>query len=266
MSDKVELLKENVKQAYGRIAQEDRCCGEASSESLGYAADQLGALPAGADQGLGCGNPLGFSHIKEGYTVLDLGSGGGIDCFIAAGMVGASGKVIGVDFTPQMIEKARRNAEKGKHTNVEFVLGDIERLPVEDGAVDLVISNCVINLTPDKRKVFEEIYRVLKPGGAFVISDIVWLRTKPDWIDSQIDTAGCVTGAIEKSELVAAITDAGFSSVDCLQETVYGPEIVEAAAADYLQDAGCCGSGSVESLGELQDSIASVTMRGIKAL
>ena len=264
MSRKFESVKENVKKEYGRIALQSRCCGDSASMDIGYSPDQLASLPTGTDQGLGCGNPLGFSFIKEGDTVLDLGSGGGIDCFLAAAKTGPTGEVIGVDFTPQMIEKAERNAGKDAHENVRFILGDIEDLPVDDGTVDLVISNCVINLTEDKRKVFREINRVLKPGGSFVISDIVWTKEKPDWIDGRKDTAGCVTGAIEKSEYESAIADAGFASFDFLQETVFGPDVIESAAEGYLRTVGCCDSDADGYLESLRDSIASVTIKGTK--
>ncbi len=177
-------LKKVVRERYGRIAKNSgsccgpakSCCGSASaaeavSRKIGYSEEEIKTTPEGANLGLGCGNPVAIASLKEGETVLDLGSGTGFDCFLAAGKIGKSGRVIGVDMTPEMVEKARSNAEKGGLTNVEFRLGDIDNLPVADGSADAVISNCVITLSPDKRRVFTEAFRALKPGAAVVISN-----------------------------------------------------------------------------------------------
>ncbi len=194
------------------------CCGptetEAKSQYIGYSAEELKALPEGANLGLGCGNPQAIANLKEGETVLDLGSGAGIDCFLAATQVGATGKVIGVDMTPQMLSKARSNAEDGGHTNVEFRLGEIENIPVADGTIDVIMSNCVINLSPDKQRVFDEAFRVLKVGGRLAISDIVAIAEMPDEMrnDSALYSA-CISGAIFASEIESMLDSAGFSDI-----------------------------------------------------
>jgi len=195
------------------------CC-DTGSEGFDYTAEQLGAIPKGADLGLGCGNPTALASLKEDEVVLDLGSGGGVDCFIAANRVGEKGKVIGVDMTPEMIQRARENAEKGGYENVEFRLGEIERLPVADNSVDVVISNCVINLSPDKVQIFREAYRALKPGGRVMVSDIVLLEELPESVRNSAEAiAGCVGGASIKNEYLAAVASAGFKNIEVVSET-----------------------------------------------
>jgi SAM-dependent methyltransferase len=184
------------------------------SQALGYSADETGAVPAGANLGLGCGNPQAIANLKPGETVLDLGSGAGFDCFLAAQQVGDSGRVIGVDMTPTMLSKARANAEKGGYTNVEFRLGEIEHLPVADRAVNVIISNCVINLSPDKPRVFRECFRVLEPGGRLAISDVVAFAELPAHIREDMALlTGCMAGASPISELTDMLHDAGFEDV-----------------------------------------------------
>lgn len=185
-----------------------------TSEELGYDPAELDAIPEGADLGLGCGNPLAMLGLSEGETVLDLGSGAGIDCFLAARQVGESGRVIGVDMTPEMIARARRNARDAGITNVEFRLGEIEHLPVEDASVDAIISNCVVNLVPDKQQVFNEAFRVLRPGGRLSVSDIVLLGELPVQIRESVEAyVSCLAGAIMKDDYLAKLSKAGFSSV-----------------------------------------------------
>lgn len=220
--------KEVIKKKYQEIAvlggsccSVSSCCGDSSpvdlSKSLGYSESDVQAVPD-ANLGLGCGNPTAFAELKPGNVVLDLGSGGGFDCFLAAQKVGSSGKVIGVDMTPEMVEKAQTNARKYGYLNVEFRHGDIEDLPVEDSSVDVIISNCVINLAPDKEKVFREAFRVLKPQGKVFISDMVLLEDLPEELKNDSGLlAGCIAGAVLKEEYLRLLKKAGFS-VEILNE------------------------------------------------
>lgn len=215
--------KEVIKKKYQEIAvlggsccSVSSCCGDSSpvdlSKSLGYSESDVQAVPD-ANLGLGCGNPTAFAELKPGNVVLDLGSGGGFDCFLAAQKVGSSGKVIGVDMTPEMVEKAQTNARKYGYLNVEFRHGDIEDLPVEDSSVDVIISNCVINLAPDKEKVFREAFRVLKPQGKVFISDMVLLEDLPEELKNDSGLlAGCIAGAVLKEEYLRLLKKAGFSA------------------------------------------------------
>lgn len=233
-------IKKNVREAYGKIAREggsccsssssccstsSSCCGgtetaESASKLVGYTDAELAGIPEGADMGLGCGNPVALASLKDGETVLDLGSGPGMDCFLAANRVGKKGKVIGVDMTPEMLERARQNAAKGKYSNVEFRLGEIENLPVADNSVDVVISNCVINLCQDKNRVFSEIYRALKPGGRLMVSDIVLEKELPENIKNSIEAyAGCIAGAALKTDYLQVIQAANFQNIKVVGET-----------------------------------------------
>jgi ubiquinone/menaquinone biosynthesis C-methylase UbiE len=217
---KKENIKRIVKENYGKIAETGCSCScgcnsnnmnnEQISKSLGYSERDIKAVPE-ANLGLGCGNPTALGEIKKGMIVLDLGSGAGFDCFLAANKVGKTGRVIGVDMTEEMINKARENAKKYGFGNVEFRLGDIEELPVDDNSVDVIISNCVINLAPDKSKVFNEAYRVLKKGGKMFVSDIVLLKelSEMDRKDEKL-IAGCVGGAVLRKEYIKLIKNAGF--------------------------------------------------------
>ncbi|MFA5134542.1 MAG: arsenite methyltransferase [Patescibacteria group bacterium] len=215
-------VKAIVKNRYASIARTSGSgCGcsrtGSTSRKLGYTEDQL-AQVGDADLGLGCGNPVAFSSIEEGDTVLDLGSGAGIDCFLASKKAGLSGKVIGIDFTEEMVVKAKTNALKGGFDNVEFRLGDIEKLPIDSGTVDIIISNCVINLAPDKDAVFAEAFRVLKPGGRLFVSDIVLLAelTEKQRNDENL-LSGCVAGALRRDKYIARLERAGFD-VEILSE------------------------------------------------
>jgi arsenite methyltransferase len=192
------------------------CCGGASqtSEKVGYSAEDITSVPEGADLGLGCGNPQAIASLKPGEIVLDLGAGAGFDCFLAARQVGPSGKVIGVDMTPAMLEKARLNCAKAGFAHVEFRLGEIEHLPVADASADVVISNCVINLSPDKLAVFTEAFRVLKPGGRIAISDVVAIKPLPKALTQSVEAyACCVSGAPEIGSLETMLVAAGFSEI-----------------------------------------------------
>lgn len=220
--------KQIIKLKYGEIAMSggscccsSECCGNTGTEdiskSLGYSGKEVRLVPE-ANLGLGCGNPTAFAELKEGDVVLDLGSGAGFDCFLAAQKVGNTGKVIGVDMTEEMVEKARANALKYGYPNVEFRLGDIEALPLEACSVDIIISNCVINLAPEKEKVFREAYRVLKPGGRMYISDMVLLAELPKEMHENEDLlVGCVAGAVLKEEYLRLLKEAGFA-VEILAE------------------------------------------------
>ena len=220
--------KEWVKERYGNIAtgKQRGCCGDASccdpaatGERIGYRAEELAAVPEGANLGLGCGNPVALASIQPGETVLDLGAGAGFDALLAAARVGPEGRVIGVDLTPEMVAQARANATKAGAANVEFRLGDIETLPVEDACVDLVISNCVINLTPDKAKVFREIARVLRPGGRMAISDLVLDKPLPEKVvRDDRSYCACLTGAIPRHDYLKAVEEAGLVGVGVVSE------------------------------------------------
>ncbi len=226
---KVDAVHRIVREQYASVAERSgasccssgettSCCGTSNAKDtamqLGYTAEELAAVPDGANMGLGCGNPQAIADLQPGEEVVDLGSGGGFDCFLAAQRVGANGKVIGVDMTPQMISTARANAAAGGYHNVEFRLGEIEALPVADGVADVIISNCVINLSPDKARVYREAYRILKSGGRLAISDVVAIADMPEALreDAQL-LSGCISGASSVEENETMLRAAGFSSV-----------------------------------------------------
>ena len=247
-----DAIRAAVRDTYRQIAlaESSSCCAPADSsccapsalvqigsEQLGYSAEEMTSVPEGADLGLGCGNPGAIAAMTPGETVLDLGSGAGFDAFLSARVVGATGHVIGVDMTPAMVSKARANAEQGGYANVEFRLGEIEHLPVADEAVDVIISNCVINLSPDKPAVFREAYRVLRPGGRLAISDVVASAELPDEVRGDLSLySGCVAGASQIGELEAALADAGFVDIRIAPKDESKAFIEEWAPGRHLTD------------------------------
>ena len=268
-------IKVLVKDRYGKIAgkggsccpTKGSCCGtlppEEISKGIGYSEEEMNAVPQGANLGLGCGNPIALASIKEGETVLDLGSGAGFDSFLAASMVGPRGKVIGVDMTPEMINRARENADKGSYSNVQFVPGELEDLPVDDNSMDAVISNCVINLVPDKKKVFKEVFRVLKPGGRLMVSDLVLRQKLPLSIENSIEGyVGCISGAVMKDVYLDAIGSAGFGDVEVIEESPFSLDFFVSDSTDQAIDQSP--KMSAEEVNGFADSVSSIKVRAIK--
>lgn len=267
-----------VREGYAKVAKQKgsccapvaSCCGETDrtqeiSKKMGYTEEELNVVPEGANLGLGCGNPVALASPKEGETVLDLGSGAGFDCFLASSKVGDRGKIIGVDMTPEMVEKARDNARKGNYANVEFRLGEIENLPVGDNSVDAVISNCVINLSPNKKRVFVETFRVLKPGGRLMVSDIVLLKELPDAIKNSIQAyVGCVSGAMLKDDYLRAVKEAGFQDVRIVDETAFPAELMvsDPIAKEIMKKL----EMKPESVGKVASTVLSIKVHGVKPI
>ena len=266
-------IRQNVRESYSQVAEasnnssccgtESSCCGVSDdaaintlvSTRLGYSENDLDKVPTGADMGLGCGNPRAIASIKTGETILDLGSGGGFDCFLAAAETGDSGRVIGIDMTPTMISKARNNANKGKYNQVEFRLGEIEHLPVANDTIDVIISNCVINLSPDKKQVFSEAFRALKPGGRLAISDVVASTELPDEMKQDLALySGCMAGASLISDLQIILEQCGFEKInispkdeskDFIKDWAPGSGVedyVLSATIEAAKPGGCSGS------------------------
>ncbi|MGZ7043059.1 MAG: arsenite methyltransferase [Methanobacterium sp.] len=221
-------IKDFVKERYSKIAVGEEtnsscCCGQdliiEQAKAAGYTVEDLKSIPEDAVFGLGCGNPTALAELKEGETVLDLGSGGGIDVFLAANKVGETGKVIGVDMTEEMVATAKKNAEEGKYSNVEFKLGEIENLPIEDESIDVIISNCVINLTPEKLVAYKEAFRVLKQGGRLLVSDLVTEGEIPEEIRRSFQAwSDCIAGAMEKQDYLDTIKESGFGEVEIVEQ------------------------------------------------
>ena len=273
---KEDETRKAVREGYARIvresgsccASESSCCGStgparSSSMNAGYTDEELKAVPEGAGLGLGCGNPVAFASLREGDVVLDLGAGAGLDCFLASDRVGKHGRVIGVDMTPEMVDRARDNAKTGGYTNVEFRLGEIENLPVADNTADVVISNCVINLVPDKGRAFAETFRALKPGGRLMISDIVLLEELPDFIKDSIEAyIGCISGAILKDEYLEAVKSAGFEDVTIVDEALVPVELMinDPTAQTIIEKVGI----SFEEAKKLVPSVMSIKIHGVK--
>ncbi len=265
-----EKVHEVVQGRYGKIAREGvplpeaGPCGprpEAIARRLGYASEEIATVPDGANLGLGCGAPLRFLSLEPGETVLDLGSGAGFDAFLAAREVGERGRVIGVDMTPEMVERARRNASSAGFLHTEFRLGRIEALPIESASVDAVTSNCVINLVPDKASVYREIARVLRPGGRMVVSDVVLLATLPPLVaESAAVFTGCVGGAALRSDALAAIEDAGLVGIEIVKETGFGESFEEFVPVELREQALAAGI----DLAAVVRSVRSITVRARK--
>jgi SAM-dependent methyltransferase len=271
-----EQIRNKVREGYAQVARiNSSCCGPKTtgccggspvreiSKGVGYTDSEMDSVPDGANLGLGCGNPVALASLKEGEVVLDLGSGAGFDSFLAANRVGQKGKVIGVDMTPEMLDKARENAAKGGYKNVEFRLGEIENLPLADNYVDIIISNCVINLSPEKERVFQEAYRVLKPGGRLMVSDIVLLEELPAAVQQSVAAyIGCLAGATLKQHYLATVQKAGFRDVKVIEESSFG--------TDYMSDDSVAGSVfsdaniSRDDLKKLGRAIRSVKVSALK--
>jgi SAM-dependent methyltransferase len=265
-----------VREGYGKVAvKKSSCCGHGNASSdvcgfteniskkMGYTDEDIKSVPEAANLGLGCGNPVALASIKEGDTVLDLGSGGGFDCFLAAKKVGKNGKVIGVDMTPEMIDRARENAREGNYKNIEFRLGEIENLPVADSSVDLIISNCVINLSPDKMRVFKESFRALKPGGSLMVSDIVLLKELPGFIKNSPGAyINCIAGATSKETYLRTIKEAGFQEANILDETPFPIEAMvnDPTAKTVFEDLNI----PAEKLKEIAGSVVSIKVQAKK--
>jgi arsenite methyltransferase len=272
-------VRKAVREGYAKIATQNNscrtpassCCGSPDrideiSKKIGYSEEELNAVPEGANLGLGCGNPVALSSLVEDQTVLDLGCGAGFDCLLAAEKVGHNGRIIGVDMTPEMIEKARENAAKSSYHNIEFRLSEIENLPVADNEVDVVISNCVINLSPDKARVFREAWRVLKPGGKLMVSDIVLLKKLPYSIKNSVEAyVGCLAGAVMKNEYLGLIEKAGFNQVEVIEETSFPVELMAndpTAAAAIIKDSNV----TTEETKKIGASVLSIKVSAIKQL
>lgn len=260
-------IEEAVRDRYGSFAasklSSEYAGVRAVAEAFGYSTEQLSSIPAEANMGLSCGNPTAYAHLRPGEVVVDLGCGGGLDVFLASAKVGPEGRAIGIDMTPEMIERARRNAEKGDYTNVEFHLASIDKLPLEDNSVDCVISNCVINLAPDKQSVFREIARVLKPGGRLAVSDIALKKQLPSEVSSDLLAyVGCVAGAILIDDYKRGLIEAGFAHaeiVDTKQDlNIYSKvenqeSACSTATALPVATSSCCGPMETSDGGRLSD-------------
>jgi SAM-dependent methyltransferase len=268
-------IKRAVKEGYARIAKQatsdyaSRCCSgdadipEELSKRMGYTDEEIQAAPPESNLGLGCGNPVALASLSEGETVLDMGSGAGFDCFLASDRVGPLGKVIGVDITSEMVEKARANSRKGGYANIDFRQGDLENMPVADNYVDVVISNCVINLIPNKRMAFREAFRVLKPGGRLAVSDVVLLKELPEFVKSSTEAyIGCLAGAIMKDDYLDIIKSIGFGDVRVMAESRFPVEslISERSGCSTPNDPAI----TPEQQKKVADSVLSIRISAIK--
>ena len=268
-------IKRAVREGYARIAKQatsyyasrSGCgCADISEEickKLGYSEEEIQAVPPESNLGLGCGNPVALASLNEGEIVLDMGAGAGFDCFLASTRVGSSGKIIGVDITSEMVDKARANARKGGYSNIDFRQGDLENMPVADSYVDVVISNCVINLIPNKNMVFREAFRVLKPGGRLAVSDVVLTKELPEFVKrSSKAYIGCLAGAIMKDEYLKIIKSVGFSEINVVAESSFPVEslLCETAGSAVIEMPRI----SAEQQKEVADSVLSIKVNAIK--
>ena len=268
-------IKRAVREGYARIAKQatsyyaSRSCGgcadisEEICKKLGYSEEEIQAAPPESNLGLGCGNPVALATLNEGEIVLDMGAGAGFDCFLASARVGSSGKIIGVDITSEMVDKARANARKGGYSNIDFRQGDLENMPVADNYVDVVISNCVINLVPNKKMVFKEAFRVLKPGGRLAVSDVVLQKELPEFVKRSTEAyIGCLAGAIMKEEYLEIIKKVGFQEVKVVAESSFPIEslICEKAGSSIID----MPKISAEQQRDVSDSILSIKVSAVK--
>jgi arsenite methyltransferase len=271
-------IQENVKSGYADIVRRNtkkpflsnifQCCDPKEiavniGKKIGYSEEELNNVPRDANLGIGCGNPTALASIKKGETILDLGSGAGFDCFLASKETGKTGKVIGIDITPEMVEQAKKNAEKGNYKNVEFKIGEIENLPIENSSIDLIISNCVINLTNQKEKVFEEAYRVAKPGGRIMISDIILLNDLPDYVKNTVEGhIACLAGAVKKEHYIDAISKAGFTEIRIDKQSTFPIELMlnDPIAEKIVRE----NNLKEEDINKIADSIASISISAKK--
>jgi len=275
MTMKEREIKRAVKEGYARIAKQATsyyasrsCCGcaeipEEISKRMGYTEEEIQAAPLGSNLGLGCGNPVALASLEEGEIVLDMGAGAGFDCFLASTRVGPKGLVIGVDITSEMVIKARANSCKGGYKNIDFRQGDLENMPVADNYVDVVISNCVINLVPNKRMVFKEAFRVLKPGGRLAVSDVVLQKELPELVANSTEAyIGCLAGAIMKEDYLEIIRNVGFQDVSVVAETSFPIEslLSETAGSDIIAKPQI----STEQLNEIASSVLSIKVSAVK--
>ncbi len=254
-------IKRAVREGYARIAKQ--ATSYYASRNLGYSEEEIQAVPPESNLGLGCGNPVALASLNEGEIVLDMGAGAGFDCFLASAKVGPSGKIIGVDITSEMVDKARANARKGGYSNIDFRQGDLENMPVADNYVDVVISNCVINLVPNKKMVFKEAFRVLKPGGRLAVSDVVLQRELPEFVKRSTEAyIGCLAGAIMKEEYLEIIRAVGFQDVKVEDESSFPIEsLISEKAGSSIID---MPKISAEQQRAVSDSILSIKIGAFK--
>jgi SAM-dependent methyltransferase len=275
-----EQFQNNVKKGYADIVKRNtkksflpkffQCCDTKEiaidiGKKIGYTEEELHHVPEDANLGIGCGNPTALASIKKGETILDLGSGAGFDCFLASRETGETGKVIGVDITPEMVAQAKKNAERGNYKNVEFKVGEIENLPIENDSIDLIISNCVINLSNQKEQVFKEAFRVAKPNGRIMISDIILLNDLPDYVKNSVEGhIACLAGAVRKEDYIKAIAKAGFSDISIDKQTKFPIELMlnDPIAEKIVRE----NNLTEKEISAIASSIASITISAKKYL